>query len=219
MPSVSHTDVRSSERLASAGITTITWSELAASGGATRRRQNRVGMGAVGNHGRVLGQREAVAFDLDGADGVAQIAADAGLRRGGRHQQLLVGDAAACRRDANRCRRHGWRGSISGSDACRRPWRWNRRPGRAGRSARRRHRWTAPRRRARRERRRRAGARVRSASDVSCGKRPSRSTASAASAAISATRAMRAEALSAWSASARGAELLDDVHGIRPLFW
>ncbi len=50
-------------------------------------------MGAVGDDGRVLAELEIVAFDLDGADAVAQIAADPAFRRRGREQELLVGNA------------------------------------------------------------------------------------------------------------------------------
>ena len=57
--------------------------------------EDRIGLGPVGNDRRVLGQAAGAALDLDGADAIAQVAADAALGRRRAEQKLLVGDTAS----------------------------------------------------------------------------------------------------------------------------
>ena len=52
--------------------------------------EDHVGLGAVGDHGGVLAEGEDVALGLDGAEAVAQVAADAAFGGRGGDEQLLA---------------------------------------------------------------------------------------------------------------------------------
>ena len=61
--------------------------------GAARCHKDRVCVRTVGDDGRVLAELEIVAIDLDRADAVPEVAADAAFGRGGGEQELLLANA------------------------------------------------------------------------------------------------------------------------------